>query len=95
MVLENTKYIWSCLKALLDKTGFFEIALKQYVTVIHKGRIKIMYGKQINPLVSVIIPAYNSEETIEAAIYSAIIQGIYIVLGIINDASLDHTVDII
>ena len=95
MVLENTKYIWSCLKALLDKTGFFEIALKQYVTVIHKGRIKIMYGKQINPLVSVIIPAYNSEETIEAAIYSAVIQGIDVELVIINDASLDHTADII
>ena len=54
-----------------------------------------MDKKQINPLVSVIIPAYNSEQTIETALCSAVIQGIDIELIIINDGSHDHTADII
>lgn len=52
-------------------------------------------GKEEQPLISVIMPAYNSEKYIEQAIESVFKQqgGFAIELIVINDASSDHTRD--
>ena len=48
-----------------------------------------------NPiLVSVIIPAYNAEETLEQAIKSVLIQNVSLELIVINDCSKDKTAEI-
>ena len=45
-------------------------------------------------LVSVIIPAYNSEKYIEKAIDSALIQEVPLEVIVINDCSPDRTSDV-
>ena len=47
------------------------------------------------PVVSVIIPAYNCEKTIEKAIDSALIQQIPLEVIVINDCSRDGTADVV
>ena len=52
-------------------------------------------GNDITPSVSVVIPAFNSEQTIAAAIHSVVIQNIPVELIIIDNASTDRTLDVI
>lgn len=49
----------------------------------------------IDPSVSVVIPSFNSEQTIEAAIRSVVIQDMPTELILVDNASSDHTLDII
>lgn len=55
---------------------------------------KTDYQKENSVLVSVIIPAYNSEKYIEKAIDSVLIQDVPLEIIIINDCSPDKTSDI-
>ena len=54
-------------------------------------------GNQESPLVSVIMPAYNSEKFIEQAIESVFGQkgGFLTELIVINDGSSDHTKEVV
>lgn len=47
-----------------------------------------------NPLVSVIIPVYNAEETIKAAVKSLKLEGDTFEIILVNDGSKDHSLDI-
>lgn len=49
----------------------------------------------ITPSVSVVIPAFNSEQTIKTAIHSVVIQNVPVELIIVDNASVDHTSDVI
>ena len=50
---------------------------------------------QTNPLISVIMPAYNAEKTLERAVDSVLEQTYpYLELIIVNDCSKDHTLQI-
>ena len=53
------------------------------------------YEKLKRPLVSVVIPAYNCENTLETAIASAAAQQVPLELLIVDDASTDGTRDVI
>lgn len=53
-----------------------------------------MSHQNIHPIVSVIIPAYNSEKTLEEAIASVVLQDVAVELILIDNASTDHTADV-
>lgn len=49
----------------------------------------------VTPSVSVVIPAFNSEQTIGEAIDSVVLQDVPVELIIVDNASADHTADVI
>ncbi len=59
-----------------------------------KNNVRLKITDEINPLVSVIIPAYNSEKYIEETLLSAISQTyVNIEIIVVNDSSNDETLN--
>ena len=68
----------------------------KFIDYSNDGNVQVTYNQQIKPLISVIIPVYNSELYLKECLYSVINQTYKkIEIICVDDGSTDHSLDIL
>lgn len=68
----------------------------KFIDYSNDGNVQVTYNQQIEPLISVIIPVYNSELYLKECLDSVINQTYKkIEIICVDDGSTDHSLDIL